>query len=290
MLAALGAKPVIVDALDEVGIMQAVKQAKPDAIIHQLTALSRFQNLKRFDAEFAETNRLRTVGLDYLLPAARAAGTRRVLAQSFTGWPNAREGGPIKTEDDPLDPHPPAAMTETLRAIRYVEQTLAGVTDLDGIALRYGFLYGPGTSLGEGGDYVTLIRQRRFPIIGNGAGIWSFIHVDDAASATVAALERGVPGIYNIVDDEPAPVSVWLPFLAGVLGAQPPRRLPTWLGRIAVGEAGVSLMTQIRGSSNAKAKQKLGWQPRFKSWREGFRLGLSDGRRGDDDQRQDRIA
>lgn len=290
MLASLGATPAVVDALDEVGIMQAVMQAKPDVIVHQLTALSRFKNVRHFDTEFAETNRLRTKGLDHLLQAARAAGTRRVIAQSFTGWPNLRSGSAIKTEEDPLDPNPPAAMSETLTAIRYLEATLTGATDLEGLALRYGSLFGPGTAFADDGEFITMIRQRRFPVIGSGAGVWSFIHVDDAASATVAAIEHGAPGTYNIVDDEPAPVSVWLPYLASVIGAKPPRHLPAWLGRIAVGEVGISLMTQIRGSSNAKAKQQLGWRPHFSSWREGFRWGLSDRRRGDTSPSQLRIA
>ena len=281
-LRALGAEPVVVDALDEAGIVRAVTDAKPDVIVHQLTALAGFKNLKKFDEEFAQTNRLRTEGLDLLLAAARAAGTRRLIAQSFTGWPNIREGGPVKTEEEPLDPRPPARMAKTLAAIRYLEATLSGAADLEGLALRYGSLYGPGTALAEGGEYVDLIRRRRFPIVGNGAGVWSFVHADDAAVATVAAVERGAPGVYNVVDDEPAPVAVWLPYLAEVLGAKPPRRLPVWLGRLAVGEPGVSLMTQIRGSSNAKAKRELGWRPRFPSWREGFRRGLADGADGDD--------
>ena len=272
----LGALPVVVDALDEAGVLRAVAQAEPDVIIHQLTALASFKNLKRFDDEFATTNRLRTTGLDYLLRAARAAGTRRVIAQSFTGWPNIREGSPVKTEEDPLDPNPPAQMAKSLAAIRYLEATLTGAADLEGLALRYGTLYGPGTALGEGGDYLVAIKQRRLPIIGDGAGVWSFVHVDDAAAVTVLAVERGAQDLYNIVDDEPAPVAVWLPYLAEVLNAKPPRRLPRWIGRLVIGEAGVSMMTQIRGSSNAKAKRELGWQLRYRSWREGFREGLGD--------------
>jgi nucleoside-diphosphate-sugar epimerase len=249
---------------------------KPEVIIHQLTALSAFKNLKRFDDEFAVTNQLRTRGLDVLLEAARAAGTQRLIAQSFTGWPNSREGAPTKTEEDPLDPNPPPKMATSLAAIRYLEDTLTGASDLAGIALRYGTLYGPGTALSRGGEYPALVRKRRFPIIGDGAGIWSFVHIDDAAAATVAAVEYGAPGVYNIVDDVPAPVSEWLPYLAEVLGAKPPYRLPVWLGRLAVGDVGVSMMTQIRGSSNAKAKRDLGWQPRYRTWRRGFRQELSE--------------
>ncbi|MGZ4200395.1 MAG: NAD-dependent epimerase/dehydratase family protein [Thermoleophilia bacterium] len=275
-LRALGARCVAVDALDESATMRAVLSARPDVIVHELTALTGAGNMKRFDDEYEQTNRLRTQGLDYLLRAARAAGTRRVVAQSYAGWPNIRRGGPVKTEADPLDPDPPPRMRKTLEAIRYLEDTLTGASDLEGLALRYGSLYGPGTSFSEDGRYVTLLERRRLPIIGDGAGVWSFVHVDDAIGATIAALERGRPGCYNIVDDEPAPVSVWLPDLARVLRAKPPRHLPTWVGRLATGDAGVSMMTQIRGSSNAKAKRELGWEPRYKSWRQGFRWGLSD--------------
>jgi nucleoside-diphosphate-sugar epimerase len=276
-LRASGAEVVVMDGLDADAVMRAVGAAQPEVIVHELTALSSFKHLKRFDDEFAVTNRLRTEGLDHLLAAARANGVRRVIAQSFTGWPNLRAGGPVKTEEDPLDPSPPAAMTKTLGAIRYLEDRLAA-GDFEGLALRYGSLYGPGTSIGEGGDYPALIRKRQLPIIGDGGGVWSFVHVDDAAAATVAAVERGAPGIYNIVDDEPAPVAEWLPCLARALNAKPPRHLPVWLGRLLVGEAGVSMMTQIRGASNAKAKRELRWRPCYASWRVGFWDGLSDRR------------
>jgi 2-alkyl-3-oxoalkanoate reductase len=275
-LRALGAQVAALDALNADDTVRAVVAAEPDVIIDELTALTGTGNTRRFDDEFALTNRLRTTGLDALLRAAREAGTRRVIAQSFTGWPNARRGGPIKTEADPLDDEPPLKMHRSLAAIRYLEETLTGASDLEGLALRYGSLYGPGTSFGEGGEYVTLVERRRLPIVGSGAGVWSFIHVDDAVSATVAALTRGAPGVYDIVDDDPAPVSVWLPEFAKVLRAKPPRRLPEWVGRLAIGDAGVSMMTQIRGSSNALAKRELAWQPRYASWREGFRWGLSD--------------
>jgi nucleoside-diphosphate-sugar epimerase len=192
-----------------------------------------------------------------------------LIVQSFTGWPNAREGGPVKDESDPLDSAPPAAMRETLAGIRYLEQTVREAEGIEGVVLRYGSLYGPGTV--TSGEIADLIRKRRLPLIGDGAGVWSFLHVDDAAGATVAALDRGGPDVYNVVDDDPAPVSDWLPYLADVLGAKPPRRVPVWLGRIAAGEVVVSTMTRIRGSSNAKAKRELGWEPRYASWREGFR-------------------
>jgi 2-alkyl-3-oxoalkanoate reductase len=275
-LRAAGVEPVVVEGLDHDGVLRAVTAARPEVIVHQLTALTGVRDIRRFDDQFALTNRLRTEGLDHLLEAARATGVRRFVAQSFTGWPNIREGGPLKTEEDPLDPDPPSQMRRTLAAIRHLEERVAGASDLEGLVLRYGGLYGPGTTLGEGGEHEQMVRRRRFPIIGDGAGIWSFTHIDDAAAATVAAIERGPRGVYNIVDDDPAPVSVWLPHLADALGAKPPLRLPVWLGRLAAGEAAVSLMTQIRGSSNAKAKRELGWTPRYASWRDGFRHGLAD--------------
>ncbi|MBV9857414.1 MAG: NAD(P)-dependent oxidoreductase [Streptosporangiaceae bacterium] len=260
----LGATPVIADGLDAEGVGGAVGQAQPEVIIHQMTALSSMRNFRRFDREFAATNRLRTAGTDNLLAAARAAGTGRFIAQSYTGWPNIREGGPVKTEEDQLDPHPPAAMAESLRAIRHVERAVSAFPG--GVVLRYGGFYGPGASESLLGP----VRKRQMPVIGGGTGIWSFCQIEDAAAATVAAVTRGAPGIYNIVDDEPAPVAEWLPFLARCLGAKPPLRVPAWLGRLLAGEAVVSLMTQTRGSSNEKAKRELGWSPRYASWRDGF--------------------
>lgn len=275
-LRALGAEAMVVDGLDASAVAEAVARAEPEVVIHQMTALTGAGNLRRFDDEFAVTNELRTRGTDHLLAAAEASGARRFSAQSFTGWASTREGGQVKTEEGPLDPNPPAAQRKTLEAIRYLETAVTNAPSIEGLVLRYGVFYGPGTSIGEGGDVVEMVRRRRLPIIGAGTGIWSFIHVDDAAAATLAAVERGAPGIYNIVDDEPAAVSEWLPYLAECLGAKPPRRVPTWLGRLAAGEVGVSMMTQIRGSSNAKAKRELGWHPRYKSWRDGFRSGLGD--------------
>jgi nucleoside-diphosphate-sugar epimerase len=275
-IARMGARPVVVDGLDADAVTRAVQAAQPEVIIHQLTSLAEAADLKRFDEGFAATNRLRTAGIDHLTRAARAAGTRRLIAQNFTGWPNIREGGPVKTEEDPLDPDPPATMRETMAAIQHLEAIVTAADDLDGLALRYGFLYGPGTDFGGGGSIPDLVRKRQLPIIGNGAGVWSFIHIDDAAAATVAAVERGSSGVYNVVDDEPAPVAEWLPMFAEAVGARPSRRLPVWLGRMFVGEAGVSMMTRIRGSSNAKAKRELGWRPRYRTWRDGFRVGLAD--------------
>jgi 2-alkyl-3-oxoalkanoate reductase len=266
-LRAAGAEPVVLDALDRDAVVAAVTAARPDVIVHQLTALNDLSNLRNPDRAFAMTNRLRTEGLDHLLAGARAAGGARVVAQSYAGWPNARTGGPVKTEDDPLDPDPVPSMRETLAAIRYVEDSMVKE---QGIALRYGGFYGPDTSMASGGEQVEMVRKRRFPIVGDGGGVWSFVHVDDAATATLAAIERGAPGIYNVVDDDPAPARDWLPALAAAAGAKPPRRVPRWLGRIAAGEAVVALMTDVRGASNAKAKRELGWTPAYPSWRDGF--------------------
>jgi 2-alkyl-3-oxoalkanoate reductase len=268
-LRALGAEPAVMDGLDAGSVGEAVARARPDAIVHQMTALAGAADLKHFDDTFARTNALRTHGTDHLLAAADAVGVRRFVAQSFTGWPNAREGGPVKTEDDPLDPHPPAAQRRSLEAIRHVERTVPERAP-EGIVLRYGGFYGPGASQ----EMVDFVRARRLPLVGDGRGVWSFIHLDDAADATVAALERGAPGLFNVVDDDPAPVAEWLPHLAACVGARPPRHVPVWLARLAIGEVGVSMMTQMRGSSNAKARRELGWQPRWRSWREGFRDGL----------------
>jgi 2-alkyl-3-oxoalkanoate reductase len=266
-----GAEPVVVDVLDADAARVAVTDARPDVVVHQATALASMgTNLRRFDADFALTNRLRTEGTDHLLPAAREAGARRFVVQSFTGWPNIRTGSWIKTEDDPLDPDPPAACRETLAGIRYLDDTVPAAEGIDGVVLRYGGFYGPGTSIADDGMHVEMIRKLRFPIVGSGAGVWSFIHIDDVAAATVAAVERAAPGVYNIVDDEPAPVAEWLPYLAEVLGAKPPRHVPTWLGRLAGGSFAVSMMEQVRGSSNAKAKRQLGWQPAYPSWQQGF--------------------
>jgi nucleoside-diphosphate-sugar epimerase len=265
-LRALGAEGVVMDGLDAGSVGEAVARSEPEAVVHEMTALAGSLDLRRFDEGFALTNELRTKGTDHLLAAADAVGVPRFVAQSFAGWPNARSGGPVKTEQDELDPSPPKAQRESLAAIRHLERTVLGA---GGVVLRYGSLYGPGTSLAD--EYPALIRQRRLPVVGRGSGVWSFVHVDDAASATVAAVEYGATELYNIVDDEPAPVREWLPYLAECLGAKPPRRLPAWLARFAVGEAGISLMTQVRGSSNAKARRELGWEPRYPSWREGFR-------------------
>jgi 2-alkyl-3-oxoalkanoate reductase len=272
LLRELGAAPVVVDGLDAAAVGEAVARARPDAIVHQMTALAGAPDLRRFDRTFAKTNELRTTGTEHLLAAARAAGVERFVAQGYAGWPSARTGGPVKTEDDPLDPDPAPNQRQSLEAIRFLERAVAEAP-LHGVVLRYGSFYGPGASE----PLVDLARKRRLPIVGDGGGVWSWIHLDDAAAATVAALERGAPGVYNVVDDEPAPVAEWLPAFAAAVGAKPPRRVPVWLGRLAAGEVGVRMMTEIRGASNAKARAELGWVPRWRSWREGFRHGLTDG-------------
>jgi 2-alkyl-3-oxoalkanoate reductase len=277
-LRAAGALPVVVDLLDRDAVLGAVSGAEPDVIVHQATALSSAApDMRRFDRTFAQTNRLRTEGTRNLLDAAAASGAHRVIAQSFTGWPFAREGGPVKGEDAPLDPTPPAAMRETLAAIRELEDLVTHApAGVEGVVLRYGGFYGPGTSLArDGGEVTDMIRRRKFPVVGDGAGRWSFTHIDDAAGAVVAALEPGGPtGIFQIVDDDPAPAAEWLPALSAAVGAKPPRHVPVWLGRLAAGEAPVVMMTESRGASNAKAKHMLGWTPRWPTWREGFMNGL----------------
>lgn len=269
-----GVSAVIVDPLDKERVTAAVRRAEPDVIIHQLTSLSDVGNFRKFDQEFALTNRFRTEVTDTLLAAARTIGTQRFIAQSYCGWPYAKRGGLVKTEEDPLDPKPPESFAKTLAAIRYLEDKVSSTTFLDALALRYGMFYGPGTAIGKGGTILKMARKRRFPIVGGGGGVWSFIHILDAARATVAAISRGAPGIYNIVDDEPAKVATWLPALAKAVEAKPPYSIPHWLGELTIGKAGVSIMTQIRGCSNAKAKRELNWTPIYPSWRIGFVDGL----------------
>jgi nucleoside-diphosphate-sugar epimerase len=271
VLRSLGADPVVVDGLDAAAVGEAVSAAAPEAVVHQMTALAGTADLRHFDRWFATTNRLRTTGTEHLLAAATAAGATRFVAQSYVGWNNARSGGPVKSEDDPLDPHPARAQAEAMAAIRFVEDTVPAAA-IEGVVLRYGNFYGPGASE----DLVAMVRRRRMPVIGRGTGVWSWIHLDDAADATVAAVERGGRGVYNVVDDEPAPVSVWLPYLAEVVGAKRPLRVPGWLGRLAAGEVPVRWMTEGRGSSNAKAKRALGWTPTWATWRDGFRHALDD--------------
>jgi 2-alkyl-3-oxoalkanoate reductase len=262
-LRGLGADPVVLDALDARAVREAVAGARPDAVVHQATALTGFSDLKHFDRGFAQTNRLRAEGTDNLLAAARETGVRRFFAQSYASYGRyAREGGPAKSEDDPLDTTPVPAMRETVATMEYLDKA---VTDAGGIALRYGIFYGdPDDGL------VEAVRARKFPIVGDGAGVWSFIHLDDAAAATVLALEHDGPAVYNIVDDEPSPTREWLPELARILGAKPPRHVSVWLARLIAGDAAVMMGTEARGASNAKAKRELGWTLRYPSWRQGF--------------------
>ena len=257
----LGAEAVALDLLDAAAVRAAVLAAKPDAIIHQATALAGGFS-RKLDKTFAQTNRLRTEGIDALLAAARDAAVSLFVAQSFAPYRYAREGGRVKTEDDPLIAAPAKGTEQTFAAMAYLDKAVTGA---GGIALRYGGFYGD-----AGNPLLKPVRRRLFPIIGNGEGIMSYIHLDDAATATVAALEHGQGGIYNIVDDDPAPLREWLPVLASVLGAKPPRHMPAWLARLVAGEDAVNMGTSSRGASNAKAKQELGWTPRYPSWRQGF--------------------
>ncbi len=261
-LRALGAEPIALDVLDPHAVRRAVLEAQPDAIVHQATALADLRFSRHFDRAFERTNRLRTEGTEALLAAAREAGVPRVLAQSFASYRYAREGGPVKTENDPLDPNPVPAMRETDAAMRYLDHA---VTAAGGTALRYGGFYGAAND-----GLLEPVRKRQFPIVGAGGGVSSFIHLDDAATATVLALEHEATGIYNIVDDEPAPAREWLPVLAKTLGAKPPRHVPRWLARLMAGEAAAMMGTEARGASNAKAKHELGWTLRHPTWREGF--------------------
>jgi nucleoside-diphosphate-sugar epimerase len=278
LVRSLGARPVVADALDPDAVARAVASAEPEVIVHQLTALSGpmsvrdARHLERSVA-FTMTNRLRIEATDHLLAAGRAVGARRFVAQSFGAWRFARMGGPVQTEADPLDPDP---RQTGLEAILYLEQAVTTIEWGEGLVLRYGGFYGPGTGISLAPDAVMAgpIRKRRFPIVGDGGGVWSHVHIEDAATATAIAVERGQPGIYNVVDDEPAPVREWLPVLASALGAKPPRRIPRWLGRLAAGEMATLMMTEARGASNEKAKRGLGWKPRYASWRQGFAQGL----------------
>lgn len=259
----LGAKSVVADALDPDAVASAVAEAEPEVIVHELTAIGPDMDLRKPDRSFGPTNRLRTEGTDHLLSAARAAGVRRFVAQSFAPLIYERTGSLIKTENDPVDSNPPEPMRRTSESVRYLESAVTGAEGIEGIVLRYGGFYGEGTGMDvkAGGDQLEAIRKRQFPIVGGGGGMWSFIHVDDGAEATAVAIEKGEPGIYNIVDDTPAPVRDWLPAVAEVIGARPPRRFPKWLGRVFAGEMGVMMMTELRASSNQKAKRELGWEP-----------------------------
>ena len=269
MLYELGAVPVVADALDPYQVGEAVGRARPEVIVHQLTAIPASLNMRHMERDFAPTNRLRTEGTDHLLSAGQAVGVQRFVAQGIAGFgAYARTGGPVKTEEDPLDAS--HVREGTLAAIRHLEKTVLGARWTEGIVLRYGAFYGPGTSMAPDEESFEMVRKRRFPVVGDGGGVWSFIHIADAAEATVAAIERGSRGVYNVVDDDPAPVADWLPALAQRLGAKKPRRVPRSIGRLFAGEAGVVMMTEIRGASNAKAKRELAWTPAHPSWRQGL--------------------
>ena len=277
LVRSLGARPAVADALDPDAVAQAVAAAEPEVIVHELTALSGPSDVRHFEKTFAVTNRLRTEGTDHLLAAGRAVGARRFVAQSYAGpQAFARVDGMVKSENDPLDPDPPDAMRSTIEAIRHLEAAVTAIDWGEGVVLRYGGFYGPGTSLSSDpeAEMSSAIRKRRFPVIGAGNGFTSFIQIEDAAAATVAAIEHGTRGIYHVVDDEPAPAREWMPVLASELHAKPPRRFPRWLARLIAGEAVAVMMTEGRGASNAKAKRELGWQPRYASWRQGFAQGL----------------
>jgi 2-alkyl-3-oxoalkanoate reductase len=280
LVRSLGARPVVADALDPDAVAEAVASVEPEVIVHQLTALSGKMSIR--DARhpersfaFTMTNRLRTEATDHLLAAGRAVGAQRFVAQSFGAFRFARTGGPVQTEADPLDPD---TGQPGVAAILYLEQAVTTIEWGEGLVLRYGGFYGPGTSTSLAPDAVMAapIRKRRFPIVGDGGGVWSHVHIEDAAAATAIAVERGQSGIYNVVDDEPAPVREWLPVLASALDAKPPRRVPRWLGRLAAGEVATVMMTDVRGASNAKAKRELGWRLRYPSWRQGFAQGLAE--------------
>jgi 2-alkyl-3-oxoalkanoate reductase len=266
-LRALGAGVIALDLLDGPAVRRAVLDAEPDAIIHEATALAGAGFSRKLDRAFAQTNRLRTEGTDALLAAARTAGVRRFVAQSFAPYRYARTGGMVKTEEDPLDPSPAAGSEQTNAAMAHLEQA---VTEFGGIALRYGGFYGA-----DNDGLIKPVRKRQFPVVGNGAGVTSFVHLDDAAAATVLALEHDGAGVYNIVDDDPAPLREWLPMLADALGAKPPRHAPAWLVRLIAGAGGVIMATQSRGAANVKAKRELGWTPRYPSWRQGFAAAYS---------------
>jgi nucleoside-diphosphate-sugar epimerase len=269
-----GAEAIFADGLDAAAVNAAVAGVRPEVVVHQMTALKGGIDPRHFGQSFALTNRLRTEGTDNLLEASLRAEVRRIVVQSYAGLNLERGGSATKTEQVPLDKDPVPASRTTVEAIRYLESKVTGAQGIEGVVLRYASFYGPNSSLGRGGDFVEQIRQRKLPLIGDGAGVWSFIHYNDAADATVKAIDSNATGTYQIADDDPANASVWLPELARLLGAKPPRHLPAWLAKLVVGELGVSWFTKVRGADNSLAKQTFDWQPGYASWREGFRHGL----------------
>ncbi len=276
LLERMGAQPVVADALDPDAVGRAISEAAPEVVMHQMTALSDMRSIRNFDATFAANARLRGEATDILLSASRAAGVQTYIAQSFAGFLIGRTEKRVLTEQDALDPEPPKPFRRAFRADRHLEEVVTSASWTRGIVLRYGGFYGPGTSISRNppGSQSEMIRRRQFPVVGGGTGVWSFIHIDDAAAATVAALEHGQRGIYHITDDEPAAVAEWLPYLANVLGGKPPMHAPKWVGRLLAGPAAVIMMTEARGASNRKARTELAWTPKYPTWREGFRHGL----------------
>ncbi|WP_419992390.1 NAD-dependent epimerase/dehydratase family protein [Streptomyces boninensis] len=269
-----GAEPVVLDVLDSEAVRAAVERTRPEVIVHQATALAGNLKLRHVDKDFAVTNRLRIEGTDNLLAAAAEFGVRRFVAQSAMQVLYARTGGPVKTETDPTDTHPTPGSEKTVAAIRHLETAVTSAAGIEGVVLRYGGFYGPGTSLEAGGEQLEMVRKRQFPIVGGGGGVWSFTHVADGARATVAAVEGGEPGIYNVVDDDPAPLSEWLPVLAEAAGAKRPMSVPRWVGKLLAGGFIAMVSTEIRGASNAKARKEFGWVPHYASWRDGFKAEL----------------
>jgi 2-alkyl-3-oxoalkanoate reductase len=270
----LGAEPRTADALDATAVLNCFREVRPQVVIHQLTAIPAALDMRHFDRDFALTNLLRTEGTRHLLAAAVDVGATHFIAQSFAGWTYARKGNgksKLKTEEDALDPDPPKRLRTTLDALKSLERAVLSESRVLGTVLRYGWFYGPHTSIAKDGSTVQAVRRRKLPLVGDGEGVWSFVHIDDAAAATAAAVESGSGGIYNVADDEPAPVSEWLSFLAHCAHAQPPRHVPAWMARLLIGEHLVTVMNEIRGVSNAKIKRELGWTPQWPSWREGFR-------------------
>jgi 2-alkyl-3-oxoalkanoate reductase len=270
----LGAEPRTADALDATAVLNCFREVRPQVVIHQLTAIPAALDMRHFDRDFALTNLLRTEGTRHLLAAAVDVGATHFIAQSFAGWTYARKGNgksKLKTEEDALDPDPPKRLRTTLDALKSLERAVLSESRVLGTVLRYGWFYGPHTSIAKDGSTVQAVRRRKLPLVGDGEGVWSFVHIDDAAAATAAAVESGGGGIYNVADDEPAPVSEWLSFLAHCAHAQPPRHVPAWMARLLIGEHLVTVMNEIRGVSNAKIKRELGWTPQWPSWREGFR-------------------
>jgi nucleoside-diphosphate-sugar epimerase len=269
LLAQAGATVFIADALDAGAVRDAVEAFRPEAIVNQLTAIPQQIDLRHFDRDFALTNRLRIEGTDNLIAAGEKVGAVKFISQSYAGWPYARTGNWVKEEADPLDTDPPRKFRSTLEAIKHLESAVLSKFSRGGVVLRYGSFYGPGTALSKGGAVFEAVKKRKLPIVAGGTGVWSFVHIDDAASATVAAL-GGRPGIYNVVDDQPAPVNTWILFLAEVLRAKTPRHIPGWVARPLIGEHGVAMMRDTRGASNEKARRELDWRPAYPSWRDGF--------------------